>query len=323
MPQSFSEYPRQDRPLEWLATLAQLGDLARARPLRLVEQAELGVGELAAAAQLPQSTVSRHLKALHEHGWIIKRSEGASSFYRLLPQSLDPDLRRLWENTRDRVASGPGFADDAARLSEVLASRRTDSQAFFGRVGGEWHEMRQELFGTGFGPEAMLGLLDPDWVVADLGCGTGDATERIAPVVREVIAVDREPAMLQACRKRLGSRNNIRFVEAALRSLPLENASLDAAVIMLVLHHLPDPVAVLTEISRVLRPGGRVLVVDMVSHEREEYRHDMGHQHLGFEESIVRGWTATAGFDRSTWRRLRPSPGGRGPGLFAAGLFKA
>lgn len=323
MPQSFSEYPRQDRPLEWLATLAQLGDLARVRLLRLVEQAELGVGELAAAAQLPQSTVSRHLKALHEHGWIIKRSEGASSFYRLLPQSLDPDLRRLWENTRDRVASGPGFADDAARLSEVLASRRTDSQAFFGRVGGEWHEMRQELFGTGFGPEAMLGLLDPDWVVADLGCGTGDATERIAPVVREVIAVDREPAMLQACRKRLGSRNNIRFVEAELRSLPLENASLDAAVIMLVLHHLPDPVAVLTEISRVLRPGGRVLVVDMVSHEREEYRHDMGHQHLGFEESIVRGWTTTAGFDRSTWRRLRPSPGGRGPGLFAAGLFKA
>ena len=323
MPQSSSEHPRQDRPLEWLATLAQLGDLARVRLLRLVEQAELGVGELATAAQLPQSTVSRHLKALHEHGWIIKRSEGAASFYRLLPQSLDPDLRRLWENTRDRVAGGPGFADDAARLSEVLASRRSDSQVFFGRVGGEWHEMRQELFGTGFGPEAMLGLLDPDWVVADLGCGTGDATERIAPVVREVIAVDREPAMLQACRKRLGSRNNIRFVEAELRSLPLESASLDAAVIMLVLHHLPDPVAVLTEISRVLRPGGRVLVVDMVSHEREEYRHDMGHQHLGFEESVVRGWTTTSGFERATWRRLRPSPGGRGPGLFAAGLFKA
>ncbi|MAD78829.1 MAG: ArsR family transcriptional regulator [Planctomycetaceae bacterium] len=323
MPQSSSEHPRQDRPLEWLATLAQLGDLARVRLLRLVEQAELGVGELAAAAQLPQSTVSRHLKALHEHGWIIKRSEGAASFYRLLPQSLDPDLQRLWENTRDRVAGGPGFADDAARLSEVLASRRSDSQVFFGRVGGEWHEMRQELFGMGFGPEAMLGLLDPDWVVADLGCGTGDAAERIAPVVREVIAVDREPAMLQACRKRLGSRGNIRFVEAELLSLPLDTGSLDAAVIMLVLHHLPDPVAVLTEVSRVLRPGGRVLVVDMVSHEREEYRHDMGHQHLGFEESVVRGWTTTAGFDRSTWRRLRPSPGGRGPGLFAAGLFKA
>ena len=323
MPQPASEHRREERPAEWLAILAQLGDIARVRLLRLVEQAELGVGELATAAQLPQSTVSRHLKALHEHGWIVKRSEGTASFYRLLPQALDPDLRRLWETTRDRVAGGPGFADDDTRLGEVLASRRTDSQAFFGRVGGEWHEMRQELFGTGFGLEAMLGLLDPDWVVADLGCGTGDAAERLAPVVREVIAVDREPAMLQACRKRLGNRDNIRFVEAELLSLPLENASVDAAVIMLVLHHLSDPASVLTEVSRVLRPGGRVLVVDMVSHEREEYRHDMGHQHLGFDESVVRSWAITAGFDRSTWRRLRPSPGGRGPGLFAAGLFKA
>lgn len=323
MPQSASEHRREERPAEWLAILAQLGDIARVRLLRLVEQAELGVGELATAAQLPQSTVSRHLKALHEHGWIVKRSEGTASFYRLLPQALDPDLRRLWETTRDRVAGGPGFADDDTRLGEVLASRRTDSQAFFGRVGGEWHEMRQELFGAGFGPEAMLGLLDPDWVVADLGCGTGDAAERLAPVVREVIAVDREPAMLQACRKRLGNRDNIRFVEAELLSLPLENASVDAAVIMLVLHHLSDPASVLTEVSRVLRPGGRVLVVDMVSHEREEYRHDMGHQHLGFDESVVRSWATFAGFDRSTWRRLRPSPGGRGPGLFAAGLFKA
>jgi len=315
------ERRRDARPDSWLQALAQLGDLARVRLLRLVEQAELGVGvgELATAAQLPQSTVSRHLKALQEHGWIVKRHEGTASYYRLRLE-LDPDLHRLWETTRDRVAEAAIFADDAARLAEVLASRRTDSQAFFGRIGGEWHELRRELFGTGFGSEALLGLLDPEWVVADLGCGTGDVAERLAPMVREVVAVDREPAMLDALRRRLGDRTNIRVVEGDLLSLPLESDTLDAAVVMLVLHHLPDPVAVLRETARVLRPGGRALVVDMVDHDRDAYRHDMGHVHLGFDESTVRGWCEPAGFDHCVWRRLRPDPQGKGPGLFAAGF---
>ncbi|MFB0985231.1 MAG: metalloregulator ArsR/SmtB family transcription factor, partial [Phycisphaerales bacterium] len=201
------------RPEEWLANLTQLGDLARVRLLRLLEQTELGVGELATAAQLPQSTVSRHLKALHDHGWILKRSEGTASLYRLDEKSLDPDFCGLWETTRNRLASSPIFADDATRLKEVLGSRRTDSRAFFGRIGGEWHEIRHELFGTGFGAEAMLGFLNPSWIVADLGCGTGDAAERLAPVVAEVVAVDREEAMLDASRKRLREFNNIRYVQ--------------------------------------------------------------------------------------------------------------
>ena len=322
MPETSRDQGPSERPAEWLATLSLLGDVARVRLLRLVEQAELGVGELAIASQLPQSTVSRHLKALHEHGWIVKRVEGTASFYRLLPKALDADLRQLWETTRDRVIASPVFTDDANRLEQVLASRRGDSQAFFGRIGGEWHEMRRELFGTGFGPEAMLGLMDPDWVIADLGCGTGDVSQRLAPIVRKVIAVDREPTMIEACRKRLGESEGIEFVEADLTKLPFEDASLDAAVIMLVLHHVEEPLDVIRETSRVLRPGGRALIVDMVQHERDDYRHDMGHLHLGFNEETVREWSGRAGFDRATWRRLPSSPEGKGPGLFSAGFFK-
>lgn len=310
------------RPDEWLSNLAQLGDLARVRLLLLVERTELGVGELATAAQLPQSTVSRHLKALHEHGWIAKRSEGTASLYRLPVDALDPDLRRLWETTRDRLESSPVFVDDAVRLKEVLASRRSDSQAFFGRIGGEWHEVRHELFGTGFGADAMLGLLDPDWVVADLGCGTGDAAERLAPIVAEVVAVDREQAMLEASRKRLAEFGNIRFVEGDLLDLDLESESVDAAVMMLVLHHLPEPEAAIAEAARILRPGGVLLVVDMVAHDRDTYQLTMGHEHLGFEESTILEFRDRCGFDRVSWRRLRPMPGGKGPGLFAASLFK-
>ena len=94
-------------------------------------------------------------------------------------------------------------------------------------------------------------------------------------------------------------------------------------MIMLVIHHLPDPVAVLTEAARVLRSGGCLLVVDMIKHDREGFQHDMGHVHLGFDEATVRGWAASAGFDRCNWRRLRPDPLGKGPGLFAAAFWKA
>ena len=318
-----SESNSTGRPDEWLSNLAQLGDLARVRLLLLVERTELGVGELATASQLPQSTVSRHLKALHEHGWIVKRSEGTASLYRLPVDALDPDLRRLWETTRDRLASSPVFLDDASRLKEVLAGRRSDSQAFFGRIGGEWHEVRHELFGTGFGVDAMLGLLDPEWVVADLGCGTGDAAERLAPVVSEVVAVDRERAMLEASRKRLAEFDNIRFVEGDLLDLDLKSESVDAAVMMLVLHHLREPSAAVAEAARILRPGGVLLVVDMVAHDRDTYQLTMGHEHLGFEESAIHGLGESGGFGRVSWRRLRPMPGGKGPGLFAASFFKS
>lgn len=311
-----------NRPDEWLANLTQLGDLARVRLLRLVERTELGVGELATASQLPQSTVSRHLKALHDHGWIIKRSEGTASLYRLDEGSLDPDFRQLWETTRDRLAASPVFADDASRLKEVLGSRRTDSRAFFGRIGGEWHELRHELFGTGFGAEAMLGFLDPSWVVADLGCGTGDAAERLAPVVAEVIAVDREASMLDASKKRLKEFDNIRFLRGDLMDLPLEAGSIDAAVMMLVLHHLSEPARALSEAAKALRPGGVMLIVDMVAHDRETYRQTMGHEHLGFQEEEMRTMGHDVGFDRITWRRLRPMATGKGPGLFAAAFFK-
>jgi SAM-dependent methyltransferase len=105
--------------------------------------------------------------------------------------------------------------------------------------------------------------------------------------------------------------------------LPLKPETIDAAAMMLVLHHLSEPERALSEAARVLRPGGVLLVVDMVAHDRETYRHTMGHEHLGFEEAKIRSMGRDAGFDRATWRRLRPVASGKGPGLFAAAFFKS
>lgn len=305
-----------------LSRLNTLSDMARLRILRLLEQSELSVGELGQSLQLPQSTVSRHLKMLHDTGWVLKRAEGTASLYRLDPTALDENARGLWNVARAQIGPSPVFDEDDARLQEVIAQRRMDSKSFFGELGAEWDELRRELFGEQFTSEALLSLLDERWIVADLGCGAGNAAELLAPHVGTVYAIDREPAMLEAARKRLGKVDNITFRKGTLDDLPLDDASVDATTVLLVMHHVPEPIDAITEIKRVLKPGGVALVVDMVTHDRETYRHTMGHQYLGFSEQDVSNWAQQTGLQLTRHRRLRPDIAGKGPGLFAATLRK-
>ena len=318
-----SDIHTADMQASWLAAISQLSEMVRVRLLVVLEVEELGVGELAKIVQLPQSTVSRHLKALHLHGWLTKRSEGTASLYQLLPMTLDRDYQHLWRTTRERLGGDPIFADDRSRLAEVLSGRKIDSRAFFGRIGGEWHDVRETLFGRGFDAPALLGMLNPMWVVADLGCGSGDVAEKMAPCVGRVIAVDREPSMLEACRGRLAAFDNVEFREADLTALPLETGVLDAAVLTLVLHHVEAPMEVVLEAMRVLRSGGILLIVDMVAHTRESYRTEMNHVHAGFAEASIEGWARDAGCEAFRIKRLPPDPEGRGPGLFTATFLKA
>lgn len=313
---------KQVRPLfELSERLALLSEPVRLRLLRVLEGQELSVGEAARVVQLPQSTVSRHLKVLSEGGWLVRRSEGTASMYRLVQDDLEPTRRALWRTVREQVAGSKDLAEDDRRVRGVLADRRTDSQAFFGRVAGEWDALRGHLFGGEFTARALLGLLPRDWEVADLGCGTGNAAEYLAPLVERVIAVDRSEAMLSAARKRLEGQRNVRFVVGALERLPMPDASLDAVVCLLVLHHVEDVPAAVGQMRRVLRTqrgGGVALIVDMVEHEREEYRRLMGHRHLGF---AVKGMEATlrhAGFGRVHTRVLPGDPQAKGPGLFVS-----
>lgn len=298
--------------------LAVLSDLARLRLLRLLDREELSVGELARILQLPQSTVSRHLKALHEGGWLRRRVEGTASLYRLAADQLAPDAADLWALARTQLDGAPGLDDDDLRLAEVLAERRTDSRAFFGRVGGEWDEHRSDLFGDAFTGEALLGALDPDWVVADVGCGTGNAAALLAPLVRRVIAIDREPAMLHAARRRLADFDNIEFRVAEIGPDVLEPASVDLVTVFLVLHHLDDPGAALAHLAAGLRGRGAVLVVDMIRHDRDTFRQTMGHRHMGFDRADVEAWCDASGLEPARFRRLRPDTTASGPGLFAA-----
>lgn len=297
--------------------MTALADSTRSRVLLLLERHELTVNEIRSVLQLPQSTVSRHLKVLADHDWIVSRPEGASRRYRAA-EKLDSSSRKLWHVVREQVVSSAAAANDTRRVQAVLAHRRSRSQKFFSTAAGQWDRLRVELFGQRADLLGLMGLLDPSWVVGDLGCGTGHLTESIAPFVGRVIAVDDSSAMLSAARRRLASMANVEVRSGRLESLPIEDGSLDAALLFLVLHYVPEPDAAVAEACRTLRPGGRLLVVDMMPHDREDLLHQMGHVWRGFSEEQMSSFFAAAGLDGARYHPLPPDEGARGPTLFAA-----
>lgn len=300
------------------AHLPVLADLTRSRILLLLEDRELTVAELCAVMQIPQSTASRHLKALAAGGWAAARAEGTSRLYSGRRNALDAAAERLWQLVREQVADTPSALQDGRRLERVLRRRRSASRQFFTTSAGRWDQLRAELFGDSFHLPALLALLDPHWIVADLGCGTGQIAEALAPWVRRVVAVDESAAMLQAARRRVRALANVEVRRGALEALPIDDAALDAATCALVLHHLPAPARALAEAARVLRPGGRLLLADMMPHDREAYRQQMGHVWLGFSEAEIRRYLDDAGFEGIRFRPLPPDPRAQGPTLFVA-----
>lgn len=303
-----------------LTHLSVLADPTRARLLGVLGEHQLTVTELVAVTQLPQSTVSRHLRVLADQGWVQSRAEGTSRWYRLEVADLDPATHSVWEAVRQSLADSPAARQDARRLEEVLRARRTRSREFFSTAAARWDRLREELYGSRASTPALAALLEPSWVVGDLGCGTGEMSAALAPWVARVIAVDAEQEMLDAAAVRLADAPRVEFRRGELEALPLEDASLDAAVIALVLHHVADPARVLREAHRALRPGAPLVVVDMVPHDREEFRDEMGHQWLGFSERDMRRLLDDAGFAKDSMRyHLLPAdPRGKGPGLFVA-----
>jgi len=297
--------------------MTALADPTRSRILLAVERNELTVNELRSVLQLPQSTISRHLKMLSAEGWVEARAEGTSRHYRIASDSLDSASRRLWHLVRDEVIHSSAAEQDARRTRAVLAERSTRSQQFFSTSAGQWDRMRLDLFGRR-ADIALLGLLDESWKVADLGCGTGGIAHALAPFVEQVVAVDESSAMLAAARKRLHGVENVDIRNGRLEALPLADGEVDVALLFLVLHYVTDPERVIAEAARVLKPGGRLLVLDMMPHDRQDLRQTMGHLWQGFASDTLGKWMHSAGLDSFRYNELPPDPEAKGPMLFAA-----
>jgi ArsR family transcriptional regulator len=302
--------------------LTTLSDATRGRMLLVLERQELTVSELCAVLQLPQSTVSRHLKTLSDAAWVTSRRDGTSRYYTLALDDRDAHTRRLWSLLREKIAATPGADQDARRLKGVLGRRQTKSEEFFASAAGQWDRLRRELFGGASALPAMAALLDRRWTVGDLGCGTGETSAALAPFVARTVAVDRSGDMLQAARRRLRESPNVDVRRGELEALPIVDGELDAAVMMLVLHHVPDPGAALREAGRALKAGGRLVVCDMLPHDHEEYKQQMGHVWLGFGDDQLRRLLAAAGFDDVRIVPLPVDPQAKGPALFVASAVR-
>jgi ubiquinone/menaquinone biosynthesis C-methylase UbiE/DNA-binding transcriptional ArsR family regulator len=299
--------------LDWLQTLA---DATRVRLLLMLEQHELSVSELCGIVQLPQSTVSRHLKVLAEDDWVVNRREGTNQLYRLELAGWEPARCGLWEWVRSQ-ADTPTTVQDRQRLVQILA-QRSRSEAFFSSTAEQWDSLRIELFGEQLDSFALAACLSPDAVVAELGCGSAPLSHLVAPYVKQVIAVDNSSAMLAAARQRLSGLDNVRLELSSLTELSLERHSLDVAWLILVLPYLTEPESVFTEAARVLKRQRSLILVDLLPHERTSYRQEMGHVRLGVSREELSQWLCAANLRLTHYRPLPPDRRAKGPALFIA-----
>ncbi len=284
--------------------LKVLADPVRLRILALLEREELSVGELARALDLAQSRVSNHLRVLRESQWLIERRLGTSILLRAAVGANTPAGghagANLWTTLRGQLAHLPGHEADLTRLAEVLADRRKQSTEFFDAVAGEW-EKRGALFENGQARQrAVASLLEDELVLADLGCGTGYMARALAPFAGRLICVDPSPGMLAEARKQLAhvpEGTTVEYRQGDFDRLPFEDGELDGAVAGMVLHHLERPDRALREMFRVLKPGGRAVILELAPHKEAWMHRELGDRHLGLDPQEVQAAMARAGFE--------------------------
>ncbi len=275
---------------------------------RLLGEAPLTVGEVVDVLKLPQSTVSRHLKALRATGLLQERREGNRVYCALVEPAANgqPELPVLVHRWLREQPLPPVVR---RRLGRVL-DRRNGAEDAFERLAHQWDDLRRGYFGSSFHLEALAALLPHHWRVLDIGTGTGYFLPALSRHFREVVAVDPSRAMLRLARERAEREQleNVTLSFGQLESLPAESESIDAVLAILVLHHAQDLEGAAAEVWRVLRPGGRLLAVDIEPHEMKEFQRVMGDPIGGIAPERLRGRLEGAGFEIEVLRPLPPPP---------------
>jgi ArsR family transcriptional regulator len=292
-----------------------LGDPVRLRLLRLLSCEALNVSELTAVLGIAQSGVSRHLGLLREAGLVTEERTGAYTWYRLAADFAAPDagtvgVRRssLWQWLREAFSvASPTASGDDARLKEVLRVRK---ESFMGH-GAEPHR-GQLIPGRSWAAwSRALGLLLPPLDVVDLGCGEGYLTIEAARWARHVTAIDRSAEVLANARALANRRHvkNVTWTTGTIEHVPLPDESADVALLSHALHHAADPSLALREAARLLRPNGRVLILELREHAETWVTRKLGDLWLGFSDGRLTDLLTTAGFHNVTVRVGTRTPG--------------
>lgn len=289
-----------------VSRLKALADPTRIRILGLLEEEELTVSELTSILGMAQSRVSGHLAVLRDAGLVQDRRQGTSAFYSLA--TAGPSVE-TWKTLSGIDPDLGASAVDLRRLSGVVRRRQERSREFFDRAAGGWDEGRSETLGHYAGGYALAGLLPRAMTVLDLGTGTGGLLPALGRHVDRVVAVDMSRGMLDQARQRLevAGSANVDLLRADAGLLPFPPATVDGVVANMILHHLSEPGVVLREVARVLRPGGRGVIVDFESHDEQWLLEEEGHLWAGFDPAQIGGWCVDAGLSVPEFQRI-PTP---------------
>jgi ArsR family transcriptional regulator len=285
--------------------LRALADETRLRILHLLRQEELSCSDLMEVLNMGQSRVSTHLTLLKEVGLVADRRAGRRNLYSL----QSGPAAELVERVLGDAQSAPELATDAAGLGALRARRRAESRAYFDRVAASFGE--QILPGrTWEGLSRALLRLAPRGRFVDVGVGDGLLTLMLAEIAESITAVDISPEMLRQLAQRAERKGltNLETVEGELDDLPLPDHSFDVAVLSQALHHADDPARALSEACRVLAPGGRLLVIDLLAHTEEWVREKLQHRHLGFGEVELEALLLQAGLSDVCVQRAARDP---------------
>lgn len=282
--------------MDFVRTLKALADPLRLRMLAAVAQEELTVGEVQEVVASAQSSVSRNLALLREAGLVRDRKEGTNVYFSMRPNMAAP-VREIFESLQSRFAEIPEVRSDRVRLAACRRRKLRRSAGYFESVAGDWERIRKSYFDDRVTSLAIEKLLPRDLILADIGCGTGSLTFELARFARRVIGVDLSTEMLLRARAFAKERqfHNVEFRKGDALDLPLDSRSVDAAFCVMVLHFLPDPARAIAGLCRVVRPGGSIILVDLVLHQQEWMRAQMAHQWLGFERKSMERWFRDAG----------------------------
>ncbi len=271
-----------------------LADEGRLRILRSVDQAELSVAELVQSLELPQSTVSRHLKPMREAGLVESRRDGTSVYYNRGSLFRDAAFAQI---LNERLKEIPVANRDAAAVERVLDLRRRKSLDFFDEIAGRYGSLTE----PGGGWQVLAAGLAAGFAgqtVADLGCGEGALALLLARFAEKVVAFDQSEKMLKLVSEKAAEGNLADRLElrvGILEELDLSGEAFDAVFLSQALHHTSNPQDVVRQAAEGLKPGGQLVILDLVRHEHEWTREEWADQWLGFDPLEIREWLKSAG----------------------------
>jgi ubiquinone/menaquinone biosynthesis C-methylase UbiE len=294
--------------------LKAAGESTRLRILALLSEAELTVSDLTEILRQSQPRISRHLKLLAEAGLADRFREGSWAFYRMAEHGGGGQLARTLLAALD--PGDPTVARDRERLSAVRTSRAAAAQAYFRTHAAEWDRIRRLHVADDAVEDAIRDALAdrPFRSLLDLGTGTGRILELFGPSLERGLGIDLSLDMLLIARSRL-ERAGLRHCsvrQGDIYDLAMPREGFDVVIVHQVLHFLDDGARAIAEAARMLRPAGRLLVVDFAPHDLEFLREEHAHRRLGFAPETINQWLTAAGLDVGSHRTLAPDPSSEG-----------